>query len=550
MSSNPFRKKSPETTASLRASSPKPSLRYDDHLAASDDRKDKSTKRVRVLSPPPSSSDALRWSHDGSQPPGILSDDNDTVGFSHYHPTSDPFGGTSTDESDRDSNITPPPVPPLQNNHGQERVRSHTTPVNPFSKTLQHAQGSVEPQTERNEEESEVPRAARAGRRSLNVDAFRSLLMTGRVGHDAASAPTQRHESTAEDKKSSTCPPVLPSNATPRTIQHNGDDSSQVSSYESQVEGDEESSNSASLHQTNKDRDRKLPPRPPPPPSSRHGKSLRQHGPFPDLSRGVDDVDDDAQLAMNRELDGGIPVEVEMEVNESQPQVESAAVRRDNTSKKSAPAPPPRRGHPRSDSQVADVEGFRQTCSAAGEPVSRSASTRLSGPVPAPPPSRRPHSARGPSSQLSGSNVSSPKTTARAPIMSMDHAVPASSPPSENPLDGNPPCSPPPHPLPPPPPPARQFSTRRPPSLNNMDAPTRRISSETRSREIPLVPPPPPPPRNRSGSGNNTAAALSKKSSEANLPAQHTADEGKSAGILADLDALQREVDALRGKMD
>ncbi|KAG5977164.1 hypothetical protein E4U55_006978 [Claviceps digitariae] len=548
MSSNPFRKKMPGTTDGLRTSSPKSSMRCDDHLGASDDRKNRPTRRVRVLSPPPLSPDASKWPHGGSQPPDSLSDD--TFGFSNYHPTSDPFSGNLTDESDRDSTSTPAPAPAPapspQSHHGRSRATSNTTPANPFSKPFQHGEASDDLQKER-KEEGEVLKAAHAGRRSLNVDAFRSLLMTGRIGDDAASVSTQRHGSSSDDKKSSTCHSVSLSNATPRTIHSGGDGRSEEDSYyyESQVEGDQEASNSlASSQQTNKDR--KLAPRPPPP-SSRHGKSLRQHESVPDHSRGADDtladevnarhqevsalrrsLDDDAQLPSHRELGRGIPAEleeVEADADADADEPQPPAVRRDNPSKKSAPAPPPRRGHPRSDSRAADVEGSRQNCSA-GEPTSRSESTRSSGSIPAPPPSRRPHTTPRQSSQRSASSVSLSKPA--------NHAVSAYPLSSGNPLDSSSSKSPgPPAPASSPshaptPPPARQSSTR--------------------SREGPLVPPPPPPPRNRSGSGNN--AAVSKKSSDASLAAQHAASMGKSAGILADLDALQKEVDALRGKMD
>jgi hypothetical protein len=57
-----------------------------------------------------------------------------------------------------------------------------------------------------------------------------------------------------------------------------------------------------------------------------------------------------------------------------------------------------------------------------------------------------------------------------------------------------------------------------------------------------MQPPPPPPPRNR-GSSPNTDGSR-KASGEA-----HGAGSGNSADILADLDALRREVDALRGQM-
>ncbi|KAG6011033.1 hypothetical protein E4U21_000064 [Claviceps maximensis] len=584
MSSNPFRKKTAAATGSFRTSSPKSSMCCDDHLAASDDMEKKPFKRVRVLSPPPLSPDDLKWNMDESHPLGSLSDDTPDV--SNYYPTSDPFSGTSTDESDCDSVITLASVPPPQNHDARDRATRNTTPANPFTKTLQHVEASDKLQSERKEEGAVLKAAHAGGRRPLNVDAFRSLLMTGRVDDDATSMPIQRHESTAE-KKSSTYLPGSLSNATPRTI-HNADDDSDDSDDSSQdscdevlVKRDQEASIPvSSQQQINKDR--KLPPRPPPP-SSRHGKSIRQHESVPHLSRGAgDDVLTQALGARHqtlssqrRSLDAGAQLATHGELEALPPQVESV-VRRDNTSKKSAPAPPPppRRGLPRPENtKVADIEGLRPTFPSA-EPVFRSEGARPSGSVPAPPPSRRPHTAPRQSSQLSTSSMSSLKTTARTSRYS-DDAVPAySSPPSETPpLDSYsskssmPPVPPRPSfsqlvpprpsfsqpvPLPPPPPPppaARQSSTRRPPNLHTIESSHRHIAPETRSRGegSSVVPPPPPPPRNRSTSGNN---ATFLKKSEANLPARHQPARDNSAGILADLDALQREVDALIGRIE
>ncbi|KAG6234667.1 hypothetical protein E4U25_005761 [Claviceps purpurea] len=578
MSSNPFRKKTPATLDTSRTSS-KSSMRCDDPGASGDskdnknnknDKENKPVRRVRVLSPPPLSPDASVWSLDGAQPPGSHSDD--TLRFSDLDPASDPFGGTSsTDESDRDRDGTM-----TQSYHlVQEKAAVVTTPANPFSKPSSHVQGPGDLQTERREE-GEVLKAAAAGKKALNVDAFRSLLMTGRVGDE------QHHEPTAK-QTSSTVQPVSPLNATANIANNLDDDSSVSSTSESLVEQGEEQAVSSLTSPQDPPKERKLALRPPPP-SSRHGKSLKQHEPGPgtrldeeNASQGAvsarpqavsplrGSLDDDIQpFVTYRELD---TVSTETEVNEaSQPQADSTA-RRQNTTKKPAPAPPPppRRGHSRSDTKVPPPAhspscAHRPSSAAAGDPASRPETTKPSGPVPTPPPSRRPHTASRQTSQLSASapgGVSSP-TSARG-----DHAEPASSSPwpdlsAENHHSSKSSAAP-------PPPPARQSSTRRPSSLHSTtEGQPRRVSSasESRLRDGPGVslPPPLPPPRNRSGSGHGHGAKrASGVASPVEGPGLGTGtgtgtgtgkENGKGADILADLDALQREVDALRGTMN
>ncbi|KAI2782787.1 hypothetical protein F4815DRAFT_491855 [Daldinia loculata] len=117
---------------------------------------------------------------------------------------------------------------------------------------------------------------------------------------------------------------------------------------------------------------------------------------------------------------------------------------------------------------------------------------------------------------------------------------------------------------PPPPPPTRQASTRRPPSVRSIDLSSgpgiiRRVSKE---KDGTAPPPPPPPPRQRGSSRasvENTAVLAESMENtsgdtqkEATIPTPTTAeaaiDTKQGAEILADLDALQREVDALMGR--
>ncbi|GAP90839.1 hypothetical protein SAMD00023353_5500150 [Rosellinia necatrix] len=114
--------------------------------------------------------------------------------------------------------------------------------------------------------------------------------------------------------------------------------------------------------------------------------------------------------------------------------------------------------------------------------------------------------------------------------------------------------------MPPPPPPTRKQSMRRPPNVRGMEnsngtTPIRRVSREKDSG-TPL--PPPPPPRTRGGGRPNVdhpaaAEGGSRKTSVGSIQAGTSTPptvEGGHNGedILADLDALQKEVDELMKK--
>ncbi|KAJ3462622.1 hypothetical protein MRS44_007408 [Fusarium solani] len=123
----------------------------------------------------------------------------------------------------------------------------------------------------------------------------------------------------------------------------------------------------------------------------------------------------------------------------------------------------------------------------------------------------------------------------------------------------------------PPPPPARNASVRRPASIRSVDSTSRRISFEAKPHGG--IAPPPPPRRQRGSSRGSIEEPPRRTSMEgvaktrssqvpeeepydaaATISAgptspQSATDAGKGANILADLDALQREVDALRGKL-
>ncbi|KZZ92426.1 hypothetical protein AAL_06052 [Moelleriella libera RCEF 2490] len=527
MSSNPFRKKAPATMDSTRAGSPKSSLRSEDPITAGT-RKSKPLKRVRVLSPPPLSPDSPEWQSDEFQPPAPLS--SNTMDYGNYYPSSDPFNGLSTDDSDRESATTPRLSQRDHQSPSLDTTVGARAPGNPFSKALQDIEGSQTLQKER-KEEGEALKAANADGRALNVDAFQRLLMTGKATDEVAPASTLNDEF---EMKGSAATPSFPTKIKAPEPSDSGDEETLTESSMSEEEEEEEEEDrsipyAASSHAHLK-QDKKVPP--PPPPSSRHGKSLQRYestdqarqapandyGQATGARRGPGDQGD---LALG--YDGAIAEEV---VKEADSSPVNPVPSRTSSIRKSAPAPPPPRGRARSDSRPNDQWNSQRT--SLDEMPQRSDSVRSGGNAPLPPPPRRPHAASKPSSQPPTPSVPSypnffgqlsPPTDANKPEEAGELASPAASTSSA-----------------PRPPPARHSSTRRPPSLHSVEAPSRRVSSENRRESFHA--PPPPPPRHHGFAPASDVGPLA-------VPA----DSGKSADILADLDALQREVDALRGKM-
>ncbi|KAI1372187.1 hypothetical protein F4677DRAFT_433247 [Hypoxylon crocopeplum] len=246
------------------------------------------------------------------------------------------------------------------------------------------------------------------------------------------------------------------------------------------------------------------------------------------------------------------------------------------------PAAPPPRRHARNDSRAPSINALDaddDTPPRSSLESNRSRTDSLRANIglgnniyaPAPPPPRRPNHGRHGSSYTSPSQVSFSSMPATSPGISESERSPTGI--GLGPIssggqmesltglatfttskDGLPKLSP------PPPPPTRQASTRRPPSVRSMDLSngpgvTRRMSKE---KEGAAPPPPPPPPRQRGSSRASveTPAPIAEMarnvSGEARKePSTSTAGENvQGAEILADLNALQREVDALRGRYE
>ncbi|GJC88514.1 hypothetical protein ColLi_11352 [Colletotrichum liriopes] len=500
---NPFRKKSASTSLSSSTPQPVTTSAFLESITSGISRQN--------VPPPPS---------------------RDRRGFGRQDDSSD---DDSQDEDDHFSKRFPelpgglPEAAPLR------IANASGTPENPFGKTLQDLEALTEGK----------PSPGAAGK-SMDVNAFKMLLLTGQAG--AGTPPPQKSHS-QQDRFAG-----LPADAsyaapeleTPRT---------------SQDAADRRAEDQRSLLTSPTAAKKK-----PPPPSSKHGRKIsvqtpeRPHissetaspispsdvnKPLPPAptSHGVNDAED----IFAREAAGKVPEQDSPTPNTTPTPALPA------TGKKPTPAPPPRRGHARSQSLTASAGANAPTTASydADTPPrsslesqrSRSESFRSIN-APAPPPPRRPHASHRQSFQLaSPSNAS------------FNGASPAPSD-VDNPLHaaGNSP----PKISPPPPPPARNASTRRPPSLRSIEAPSRKISGGKENAA-----PPPPPPRQRGSSrgsmdgyGMRRTSIDSTRAMGSNVPEEPAAedstqdyaaaDAGKAADILADLDALQREVDALR----
>ncbi|KAI3318935.1 hypothetical protein HD806DRAFT_510415 [Xylariaceae sp. AK1471] len=296
-------------------------------------------------------------------------------------------------------------------------------------------------------------------------------------------------------------------------------------------------------------------------------------------------ADEDVDSPFDREAAGKVPEAfADLQTNPRPPTppptTRSRSESQTSTQSRKPAAPPPRR-HGRSDSsRVPSVHSINADedppRSSIESSRSRADSLRINvnsekaSHAPIPPPPRRPTHTR------QGSSYASPNQVGFSPAMSPGLSergtlgsgfIPIASPGiqsrNQNGLsiatagpDGSLKLSP------PPPPPTRKQSTRRPPSIRSMESsngpiPVRRVSRE---KDGGAAPPPPPPPRARGISRPNLDPPVlgeqgTRKGSMDTISAGNSSTTSTPVGggkegkdILADLDALQREVDALMKK--
>lgn len=476
----------------------------------------KVVKRVRVQTPPPLSSDSE------SEGP-VYAESPVESGWA----AQDPFAGSQA-ESPVDSPTEP--RPPRRN---------------PFSKTLH----DIEPAKNQNESKTS---ARSAGKPSLDVAAFSRLLLTGQAGanNPAAGSPSEGNSSThTPDLDTESDSSLLPAGRPPVDPRHNANPAPRTRNPEPEA---------APLIRANEPG--AVPKKKPPPPSSRHGKAIRlqlsgddkarQHpGPStpPPLTRTPSDFnkplpaaplrspeEEDAESVFDREAAGRVPE------GSGPPSPAVSGYEVQGVAKRATPAPPPRRyrdgeargGVTSSPSHVDEPQLQPQPQRRGSVESTHSRAESIRQPAPAPPPPRRP-------AHRSTSSITSP--SAQSFTTSPPAAVPDANHPSS-------PRGPIPDPmnikLAPPPPPARNASTRRKTSNNSIDG-TKRGGKEREGA-------PPPPPRRQRGGSKSSLDSLSEAGSRRvgvdTLREEDEAkvDDGQAGAILADLESLQREVEALQ----
>ncbi|RDW73700.1 hypothetical protein BP5796_07142 [Coleophoma crateriformis] len=477
----------------------------------------KPVKKVRVQSPPPSSPEEDTWSTNRTAP--LRRNDLTTA------TNNDPFGGTISDTSDDES-----------------PVRVGQAPPNPFQKTLETMEGGAVP----------AGVVANPARVSMNVEAFKRLLMTGDSGLGSSTASSTPTAPTLHpglgDGGSSTDTSSISRQSIFEPVQEPHPESPRTSHEVSEPE--EERRRFSTDYTASTATGRKKPP----PPSSRHGKLIKMElkdsptsdvhtSPTQDLEMPKAHFNTSSSslssIKSPTDLNKPLPPAPERASHESEresifdkeaagktpePPSPSLSVKR-----KTPPAPPISRRHSQlvSDSRLSKLDSGRLSMRmeednasiagfVAGRPRADSAK------APPPPPSRRPGSIRA-----SNSSTSIPVSS----VISLPPAVP----------------------------PTRASSMRqRPPSVSSMET--------LSSRRASFVPPPPPPHRHGRASfdlpnapivspGSRTSGEYSRRStdsmrrdstasSSSYVDRPGTASSGKD--ILADLSALQREIDALR----
>ncbi|KAH8593941.1 hypothetical protein B0O99DRAFT_673432 [Bisporella sp. PMI_857] len=488
----------------------------------------KAAKKVRVQSPPPPSPSTA------SIPDSSSSTVEDNISTKLPIPSiqdGNPFNVAVPNVSQYE------PMPP-----------SKPAPANPFSRTLETM--------EHPDREGPVsPGAAKPGRVSMDVDAFKRLLMTGNAGLGTPSPlpASPGHLHTGGDGSSSTDASSISRHSMFESIQEAHNETPRTSHEVS--EPDDESHGIAVEHGSIAAGRKK-----PPPPNSRHGKLIR-----------IEPRDGASSAVPIASPEPPTPSSVS-----SRQYFPSSPTSNRSPTDLNKPLPPaPSRASLESDREsIFDKESAGKT----PEPLSPPASQKRKTP-PAPPLSRR-HShlaseprihrepgRLSPKAEEEGNSGTVDVELSRRSFVITELNRPSSSSgkappppptrkvgsvrrverPHQNPLNSPSTVS-----LPPPTPPpvrggSRSISGDRPASVLSFDLSTNKRSS--------MAPPPPPPRYGRNSmdgdSSRRTSGEARRPSAESvrstrTQPEPHQQDVSGGKGILADLTRLQREIDALR----
>lgn len=540
--------------------------------------KPKPVKKVRVQSPPPSSPESAGAEHPYPKyplPPREEDDDTSVEEEDINGESEDPF-----------MNEAPPLPEAALAGVGAERIdpihlqQTQSTgytgrgpPPNPFQKTL----GDMERDAKEGGQGSADP-ASPGGKVGMDVEAFKRLLLTGQGPAPSPGGETGSLAETSSTSRQSIFDTTNTLQETPRT------------SHETEPEDDKRGllNQSAPAPQRTSSRRKK----PPPPPATRHGKLIKMElkdkprstglegrpsigfaatGPSPsssptDVNKPLPEPPEDDAVRnsiFDQEAAGKLPeVDIDPEadvVPPPRPPTPPNASHSSSTPMSSPPPstlrkpmPPPRRaGHGRSDSKsqadfAAEDPATTPPRSSLESQRSRSSSIRLNIAAPTPPPPRR-AAGHGKSPSIS-SPISASGTSPSFPF--------PTTPGDDNDEAGSAATSsfPAPKVSPPAPPPQRNTSLRK-------------SASTVGTRKGHGAVPPPPPPRARGGSKGSTdgGPGLSRTRSVdgARPVVAPVTEEGEMVegvdtaasddavrAMLADLDALQRDVDAARARAE
>ncbi|KUJ14974.1 uncharacterized protein LY89DRAFT_126828 [Mollisia scopiformis] len=543
-SSNPFRRKAsatatptpqsnPSTTqhAAYQAADPQPgSLSLE-----SIDVPKKITKKVRVQSPPPLSP---------STP--SLPDSNSTIGEENYSfsarpPTppipqdDDPFDTTTSDISE-----------------DEELSKPNKAPANPFSRTLEtmeHPQRDI----------PTIPPTgvSSPGRASMDVEAFKRLLMTGSAEVGTSTPPTASQVHVVHalgDGGSSTDASSVSRQSIFEAIQEPHPESPRTSHEISEPEDDRRQLRGEISYSSGRKK--------PPPPNSRHGKLIR-----------VELRDDTTLSALQSPPTPG---------SITSQHYFSSSPRSQTDLNKPLPPAPNRASHDSDRESIFDKEAAGKTPESPSPESLQQKKT-----APAPPLSRR-HSQKVPESklnrpatarlspkpeeELSSASLTPPPNENTRPRSNSGRAPPPPAPPSRrigsvrmNSSSQNLPLSSPSSVSLPSPPPARgtarSISGGKPPSVHSMD-----LSTPSNKRASVMPPPPPPPRHGRTSFDGQSPGTSRRTSSDYPRRSMDSARRGSAASsvlqmpeevqgpaghdILADLSKLQAEIDALRNQAE
>lgn len=543
--------------------------------------KPKPVKKVRVQSPPPSSPESAGAEHTYPKYPLPPRDEDDETSAEE-----DDINGESEDPFMNEE----PPLPaaalagvgaeriePLQVQQTQgPAYTGRGPPPNPFQKTLE----DMERDAKDGGQVSADP-ASPAGKAGMDVEAFKRLLLTGQ---GPAPSPGGETGSLAETSSTSRQSIFETTNPIPQLQQE-----TPRTSHETEPDDDDKrnliNSQSAPAPQRNSSRRKK----PPPPPATRHGKLIKMElkdqsrstglegrpsigfaatGPSPaspprDVNKPLPPPPEDDAVRnsiFDKEAAGKIPeVDIDPEadvVPSPRPPTPPNASHSSSTPMQSPPPstlrkpmPPPRRaGHGRTDSKPqAELpdEATTPPRSSLESQRSRSSSIRLNIAAPTPPPPRR----------AAGGHRQSPSVSSPASVSGTSPSFPFPTSPGESDEATGPAATSSTRVSPPVPPPQRN------PSLRKGGAGAATSNRKGHGGTVP----PPPPPRARGGSKGSTDGGLIRtRSVESARPGvtsvaeeselvegvDTAASDDAVRAMLADLDALQREVDAARARAE